>query len=55
MIRDPLSNKKALTVIDVPGHPRLRGLFKNHLSDAKAITFVVDTSTITRNGSHVAE
>jgi len=50
-----LSPTQTLRVIDVPGHPRIRDQFREHLSDAKAIAFVVDCSTISRNGSAVAE
>jgi signal recognition particle receptor subunit beta len=50
-----LSEKKTIRVIDVPGHPRIRDQFQEHLSDAKAIAFVVDTNTISRNGAMVAE
>ena len=46
---------KPLLVIDVPGHPRIRDQFKDHLLDAKAIAFIVDASTISRNGAAVAE
>jgi signal recognition particle receptor subunit beta len=42
-------------VIDVPGHPRIRDQFREHLTDAKAVAFVVDCSTISRNGAVVAE
>ncbi|KAF8275064.1 P-loop containing nucleoside triphosphate hydrolase protein [Lactarius quietus] len=48
-------NKKALTLVDVPGHPRLRAEFREHLPDAKAIVFVVDSSDISRNGPSIAE
>lgn len=41
--------------MDIPGHPRLRDSFKNYIQDAKAVVFVVDVSTITRNGSEIAE
>ena len=41
--------------MDVPGHPRLRAEFREHLLDAKAIVFVVDSSDISRNGPSVAE
>lgn len=50
-----LSPTKTLRVIDVPGHPRIRDQFREHLKDAKAVAFVVDCSTISRNGSVVAE
>lgn len=41
--------------MDVPGHPRLRAEFREHLPDAKAIVFVVDSSDLSRNGPSVAE
>lgn len=47
--------KNQLCLVDIPGHPRLRGSFKDHLPDAKAIIFVVDVSTVTRFGKDVAE
>lgn len=50
-----LSSTTTLRVIDVPGHPRIRDQFREHLQDAKAIAFVVDCSTVSRNGSVVAE
>ncbi|KAI5121674.1 hypothetical protein M0805_002750 [Coniferiporia weirii] len=50
-----LSPKGPLQVVDVPGHQRLRGPFRTHVPDAKAIVFVVDSSTISRNGRDVAE
>lgn len=50
-----LSPSKTLRIVDVPGHPRVRDQFQEYLSDAKAIAFVVDTSTVSRNGAAVAE
>ena len=50
-----LSSNKSIRVIDVPGHPRLRDQFQEHLSAAKAVGFVVDTNTISRNAPAVAE
>jgi signal recognition particle receptor subunit beta len=47
--------KKTIRVIDIPGHPRIRDQFREYLDDAKAIVFVVDASTISRNGAAVAE
>ena len=41
--------------MDVPGHPRIREQFREHLTDAKAVVFVVDASTVSRNGPIVAE
>ena len=42
-------------IIDVPGHPRLRDQFQEHMVDTKAIAFVVDSSTVSRNAPVVAE
>ncbi|KAF5358154.1 hypothetical protein D9756_001314 [Leucocoprinus leucothites] len=49
------SPNKTFRVVDVPGHPRIRNQFQEHLLNAKAIAFVVDASTISRNGAAVAE
>ncbi|KAJ3524445.1 hypothetical protein NM688_g8560 [Phlebia brevispora] len=46
---------KTMLVIDVPGHPRVRNQFRDYMQDAKAIAFVVDASTVSRNGANVAE
>ncbi|EGN93292.1 hypothetical protein SERLA73DRAFT_189849 [Serpula lacrymans var. lacrymans S7.3] len=51
----PGSSAKALRVVDIPGHPRIRGQFREYLSDARALAFVVDASTVSRNGAVVAE
>ena len=48
-------SKKEIRIIDVPGHPRLRGQFQEHLQNAKAVAFVVDANTISRDGAAVAE
>ncbi|TFK63225.1 hypothetical protein BDN72DRAFT_847800 [Pluteus cervinus] len=50
-----LDSKKTWKVIDIPGHPRVRDHYREHLEEAKVVAFVVDTSTISRNGSAVAE
>ncbi|KAG6815795.1 hypothetical protein H0H87_011239 [Tephrocybe sp. NHM501043] len=47
--------KKPIRVVDIPGHPRIRDQFRDHLPDAKAIAFVVDASTVSRNAPAVAE
>ncbi|KAH9930710.1 P-loop containing nucleoside triphosphate hydrolase protein [Fomitopsis serialis] len=47
--------EKSLRVVDVPGHPRIRDQFHEYMADAQGIAFVVDTSTISRNGAVVAE
>ncbi|CCM04723.1 uncharacterized protein FIBRA_06911 [Fibroporia radiculosa] len=44
-----------IRLIDIPGHPRIRDQFRDFLSDAKGIVFVVDSSTISRIGPAVAE
>ena len=41
--------------MDVPGHPRVREQFREHMADAKAVVFVVDASNVSRNGPIVAE
>ncbi|KAF9447266.1 P-loop containing nucleoside triphosphate hydrolase protein [Macrolepiota fuliginosa MF-IS2] len=46
---------KPFRVIDVPGHPRIRDQFQEFLPNAKVIAFVVDASTVSRNGAAVAE
>lgn len=50
-----LSSNKSIRVVDVPGHPRLRDQFQEYLSDAKAVGFVVDTNSVSRNAPAVAE
>ncbi|KAH7929734.1 hypothetical protein BV22DRAFT_1191774 [Leucogyrophana mollusca] len=50
-----LPSATTLRVVDVPGHPRIRDQFLEHMGDAKAIAFVVDASTVSRNGAAVAE
>jgi len=47
--------KKTLRVVDVPGHPRIRHQYREHFSEANAVVFVVDSSTVSRNGAAVAE
>ncbi|KAI0372913.1 P-loop containing nucleoside triphosphate hydrolase protein [Pilatotrama ljubarskyi] len=49
------STHRILRVIDVPGHPRIRDQFQEHLPQAKGIAFIVDASTVSRNGAAVAE
>jgi signal recognition particle receptor subunit beta len=51
----PLESGKSLKLLDIPGHPRIRGQFAEHLAETRAIVFVVDASTVSRNGSSVAE
>ncbi|KAF8077587.1 P-loop containing nucleoside triphosphate hydrolase protein [Lyophyllum atratum] len=50
-----LSSKKNIRVVDIPGHPRIRDQFREYLDDAKAIAFVVDASTVSRNAAMIAE
>jgi len=49
------SLRKTLRVIDVPGHPRVRDQFQEHLPASKAVIFVVDANTLSRTGPAVAE
>ncbi|KAG2756068.1 P-loop containing nucleoside triphosphate hydrolase protein [Suillus brevipes Sb2] len=51
----PLPQGGIVAVIDIPGHPRIRDQFQEHLVNTRAVAFVVDASTISRNGSTVAE
>lgn len=48
-------SKKTIRLVDIPGHPRLRDQFQNHITNAKAIAFVVDANSISRNGAAIAE
>lgn len=50
-----LPDGKAVSCADIPGHPRIRDQFRDHLPDAKAVVFVVDSNTVSRNGPAVAE
>ncbi|RDB22139.1 Signal recognition particle receptor subunit beta [Hypsizygus marmoreus] len=49
------SAKKNIRIVDIPGHPRIRDQFREYLDDAKVIAFVVDASSVSRNGAVVAE
>ncbi|KDQ61047.1 hypothetical protein JAAARDRAFT_570856 [Jaapia argillacea MUCL 33604] len=51
----PPNSQKTVQVVDIPGHPRIRDQFKEYLAQAKAVVFVVDASTVSRNGPAVAE
>ncbi|TFK30168.1 hypothetical protein FA15DRAFT_651682 [Coprinopsis marcescibilis] len=46
---------KPLRIIDVPGHPRIRGQLTEYLPQAKTVAFVVDSNTISRTGVAAAE
>jgi signal recognition particle receptor subunit beta len=50
-----LADGRPLRLVDVPGHPRIRGQFAEHLAGAKALVFVVDANTVSRSGPAVAE
>ena len=50
-----LPNKQPVQAVDIPGHPRIRVQYRDHFNDAKAVVFVVDASTVSRNGAAVAE
>jgi len=47
--------KDPIQVVDIPGHPRLRDQFRESLPSTKAIAFVVDANTVSRNAAIVAE
>jgi signal recognition particle receptor subunit beta len=47
--------KDFVRLVDIPGHPRVRDQFRDYVSDAKAVAFVVDSNSISRNGAAVAE
>ncbi|KAK0450950.1 P-loop containing nucleoside triphosphate hydrolase protein [Armillaria borealis] len=46
---------KPVVIVDIPGHPKMRDQFKEHMKEAIVVAFVVDTSTVSRNGAAVAE
>ncbi|KZO97870.1 P-loop containing nucleoside triphosphate hydrolase protein [Calocera viscosa TUFC12733] len=48
-------DSKLIRVIDIPGHPRLRNRFKEHLATVDGVVFTVDANTVARNGAIVAE
>jgi len=50
-----LPKKQPVQAVDIPGHPRIRFQYRDHFNDAKAVVFVVDASTVSRNGAAVAE
>ncbi|KAK0210834.1 P-loop containing nucleoside triphosphate hydrolase protein [Desarmillaria ectypa] len=47
--------KKPVVIVDIPGHPKMRDQFKEHITEAIVIAFVVDASTVSRNAAAVAE
>jgi signal recognition particle receptor subunit beta len=49
------SHGRTLRLVDIPGHPRLRDQFTDHLEDTAAVIFVVDSASVARNGAAVAE
>lgn len=49
------AKSKSFKVIDVPGHPRVRDQFREHLTDAKVVAFVIDAAGLTRNQQQVGE
>ncbi|KAF8758662.1 Signal recognition particle receptor beta subunit [Rhizoctonia solani] len=49
------SHGRTLRLVDIPGHPRLRDQFTDHLEDTAAVVFVVDSASVARNGTAVAE
>ncbi|EJU05332.1 P-loop containing nucleoside triphosphate hydrolase protein [Dacryopinax primogenitus] len=48
-------DKKTFRLIDIPGHPRIRSRFREHLATVDGLVFTVDANTVARNGVAVAE
>ncbi|KAG7447990.1 uncharacterized protein BT62DRAFT_747336 [Guyanagaster necrorhizus] len=44
-----------VVIVDIPGHPKMRDQFKEHMKGTIVIAFVVDASTVSRNAAAVAE
>lgn len=52
----PVENKSSLELVDVPGHERVRGqVLESFSSTARAILFVVDSNTVSKQIRDVAE
>ncbi|KAK0459810.1 P-loop containing nucleoside triphosphate hydrolase protein [Desarmillaria tabescens] len=47
--------KKPVVIVDIPGHPKMRDQFKEHMKETIVVAFVVDASTVSRNAAAVAE
>ena len=52
---DDETQSKAVKLVDLPGHPRLRDEIKLYKDEISTIVFVVDTTAIVRAGSSTAE
>lgn len=50
-----LRDSRVERLVDIPGHPRIRSQFREFIPLAKAVVFVVDSSTVARIGASVAE
>ena len=46
--------RKQTHLVDLPGHPRLRGMLDKHAQDARAVVFVVDAVDFTAQRRAVA-
>ena len=46
---------KAVKLVDVPGHPRVRGKFRTYLDRARGILFVIDAVDFTPHKTAIAE
>lgn len=55
----PLAGEKAgahpVTLVDVPGHPRVRGAFERHMGAAKGVVFLLDSVTFVPQKTDTAE
>jgi signal recognition particle receptor subunit beta len=55
-LTDPDSEAtKPLTLVDLPGHPRLKDEMKKYIKTADAVIFVVDIVGLVRNAGVIAE
>lgn len=48
-------SSKGVQLVDVPGHPRVRGKFRSFLDKARGILFVVDAVDFTPHKTATAE
>lgn len=44
-----------MTLVDLPGHPRLKDEMKKYVKTADAVVFVVDIVGLVRNAGVIAE
>lgn len=49
------SSARPVRVVDIPGHPRVRGKFESHLDRARGVVFVVDSVDFMPKKTETAE